>query len=162
MKTKLLVILVAAFIFSGCYASTLNAVPNENEQSEQYTYMDCNEFSCPDCVYEMYYCFNCHTYHIMVSHFCYRHYNWYRTWYSVHYYHPYAYYHNNYIKHITHRDNSRNYNHNDGHRNSPIRPHGNYVKPPIHQNLDAIRPHQQPKREFPRNNRTSERNDGRK
>jgi len=120
MKLKLLLIAIIAFIFSGCYTSTAF---KSNETYAQ-SYHDVNiyidyEFDCGFCYYEMYWCFNCQTYHVHVNRWCHNHYYWYTSWYNVNYYQPYAYYHGHYNNHVYYRDVTRHYiRDNNGLRNT--------------------------------------------
>ena len=134
MKIKLLIIGIIAFIFCGCYTSTLNS--DTYGQSDNYTYIEYNNFDCVDCDYEMYYCFTCQTFHIRVFHLCPYHRDWYNNWYITNHYR----YKNNYMMHFNFRDKNRYFlkDHNilrDGRQKT----HDGYVQPPVKRNRDIIK-----------------------
>lgn len=120
MKLKLFAIAIVVFIFSGYYTTT-SLQSNETYAQSHWdvdVYID-YDFDCAFCYYEMYWCFNCQTYHVHVNRWCHNHYYWYNNWYSVHYYHPHTYYYGHYTNHVYYRDVTRHYiRDNNGLRNT--------------------------------------------
>ncbi len=119
MKIKLLLIAIITFIINGCYSS-MSIKNNETYAQSHYDvdiYINYN-FVCSHCYYEMYWCFNCKTYHVHIRHWCNNHYHWYNNWYRVHYYYPRAYYYGHWHNHYYYRDVTRHYiRDNNGLRN---------------------------------------------
>lgn len=123
MKSQILLIaFLASILFIGC--SEFKSVSDETyAQTHSSYYYDANiyidyDFDCAFCYYEMYWCYNCQTYHVHINHWCHNHYYWYNNWYVVYYYQPYAYYHGHYTNHYYYRDVTRHYvRDNNGLRN---------------------------------------------